>query len=295
MKIWYKIALLDNKPWRHMFKQQTTACYTIGMASIVGGRQSQQDSYQLICLDQEGNRTILRADDPVTMQNSSRTIIAALTDGVGGQVAGDIAALLAAETFTESVEANLAGNQNIKSLMLDAVSDANLALDIAIKSNKDYAGMATTLVGIVVNDKGLNWLSVGDSHLYLVRNQELDKLNADHSMGAVIDHEYATGKISHEEALNAPYRNVILSCLSGKAIELIDIYDSNWELKAGDKLILSSDGLDTLRRDEILEIMMQQSDPQDCANALTQAVENKQRDYQDNTTIVVVNYNDLQR
>jgi len=274
-----------------MFKQHTTACYTTGMASIVGGRQSQQDSYQMICLDQDGNRKILRADHPVIMEDSSKTIIAALTDGVGGQVAGDIAALLAAETFTESVEANLSSNLDVKTLMLDAVSDANLALDIAIKSNKDYAGMATTLVGVILNDKGLNWLSVGDSHLYLVRNQELDKLNADHSMGAVIDHEYATGKISHEEALNAPYRNVILSCLSGKEIELIDIYDTNWELKPGDKLILSSDGLDTLRRDEILKIVMQQSDPQNCANALIQAVENKQRDYQDNTTIVVVNYN----
>jgi len=294
MKIWYKIAshnFLSMRPLQNMNKQHSAACFTAGMATIVGGRDSQQDHYQLISTDANGHRTIYKASNCPNITQEGSTIVAALTDGVGGQVAGDIAALLAAESFTESIDSSLSSDDvETKTRMMDAVYDANLALEIAIKSNKSYAGMATTLVGVILNEKGLNWLSVGDSHLYLIRDGELSKLNADHSMGALIDHDYSIGKISHEEAMNAPYRNVILSCLSGKKIEIIDIYDDDWELRSGDKLILASDGLDTLSRDEILATIMQQTTPQSSAEALIHAVEQKQREYQDNTTLIVIYY-----
>ncbi|VAW74391.1 hypothetical protein MNBD_GAMMA12-149 [hydrothermal vent metagenome] len=292
MKIWYKIASHFNinfRPERNMVKQQSKACFTAGMASIVGGRESQQDNYQLISTSDVGEQSIFKPNCPTPRQSGSM-IVAALTDGVGGQAAGDIAALLAAESFTESIQTKLCEQEttDCKTLMLDAVSDANLAIDIAINSDKSYTGMATTLVGVILNDQGLNWLSVGDSHLYLIRNEKIMKLNADHSMGALIDQDYSMGKITHAEAMNAPYRNVILSCLSGKKIELIDLYDSDWELSATDKLVLASDGLDSISHEQILTIVLQENDPQQCAQALINAVEDRKREYQDNTTVIVL-------
>ncbi len=292
MKIWYKIASQLNNNFRskqNMSKQQPKSCYTAGMASIVGGRDSQQDNYQLMCTSVDGERRIFKPGGQSGSRQASSTIVAALTDGVGGQVAGDVAAMLAAETFTESIQAKLCNTEvDGKTLMLEAVSEANLAIDIAINSDKRYSGMATTLVGIIVNQNGLNWLSVGDSHLYLVRDNGITKLNADHSMGALIDHDYSMGKISHTEAINSPYRNVILSCLSGKKIELIDIYDSDWELHSDDILILASDGLDSISQEEILAEVMREKEPVQCAQALITAVENKKREYQDNTTVIVL-------
>ncbi len=292
MKIWYKIASHFNinfRPERNMVKQHSKACFTAGMASIVGGRESQQDNYQLISTNATGEQSIFKPNSLASTLSGCR-VVAALTDGVGGQAAGDVAALLAAESFTESIQTKLCEQSapDCKTLMLDAVSDANLAIDIAIDSDKRYTGMATTLVGVILDDKGLNWLSVGDSHLYLIRDEKIMKLNADHSMGALIDQDYSMGKISHAEAMSAPYRNVILSCLSGKKIELIDLYDSDWELSATDKLILASDGLDSISHEQILTVVLQEKDPQQCAQALIEAVEEKKREYQDNTTVIVL-------
>jgi len=280
-----------------MEKQQAPG-FTTGVASIVGARKTQQDSYHLFC--QDSTHTLIQqspasqGSDSDSYTGSYSEVIIALTDGVGGEAAGDVAASLAACHFTEYVAQHQQNPElakhDSKTLLSNAMTVANQAISDSVKKNKRYKGMATTLVGAILNDASLKWISVGDSHLYIIRDKQISKLNADHSMGALIDYDYMQGKISKEEAINAPHRNVILSCLGGKKIELVDLYDEAWVLHSDDRLIFASDGLDSLSRNEIVGVSERHKEADQTAQALVNAVVEKKRPYQDNATVVVIDY-----
>ncbi len=255
-----------------------TEQWTVGAASIIGSRETQQDSFLFDYL-------------PVSAQQdagSAKALVAVVADGVGGAVSGDIASRLAVEHFvTTSDELYRAGESSAR-LLSAALQDSNRAISEAITKDTALGGMATTLVGVLIDQRGMVWASVGDSHLYLLRQQKIEKLNKDHSLGALIDDQYAKGEISKEEAENSLYRNVILSCLSGEKIELIDINAEPFTLQAHDRILVASDGLDTLSSDEILSICLATPGSQDCADTLLQQVQNQNAPHQDNATVLVI-------
>jgi len=248
--------------------------YRIGSDSIVGDRQSQQDyfGYQHI----------------KTSSSLAAPIYAlALADGVGGEVAGDVASRLATNTFLELLSINF-GKFSRKKNLRNAVDVANKSIGTSVSETPAYSGMATTLVGVLLCRDKLHWISIGDSHLYLIRKGVLTKLNDDHSMGALIDLQYELGNISKEEWRNAPYRNMILSCLSGAKIEMIDLPKDSYPLESGDRILFASDGLDTLSRDEILEVSNSYTETQLFAKALTDRVSSIGKPHQDNTAVMLV-------
>ena len=255
-----------------------TEQWTVGAASIIGSRETQQDSFLFDYL-------------PVSAQQdakSAKALVAVVADGVGGAVSGDIASRLAAEHFVSTSDELYRAGESSARLLSAALQDSNRAISEAITKDTALGGMATTLVGVLVDQRGMVWASVGDSHLYLLRQQKIEKLNKDHSLGALIDDQYAKGEISKEEAENSLYRNVILSCLSGEKIELIDINAEPFTLQAHDRILVASDGLDTLSNDEILSICLATPGSQACADSLLQQVENRNAPHQDNATVLVI-------
>jgi len=248
--------------------------YRIGSHSIIGDRASQQDYY--------GYQHIK------TSSNLAAPIYGlALADGVGGEVAGDIASRLATNTFLELMSINY-GKCSRKKMLRGAVTTANESIGKSIFDTPIYTGMATTLVGAVISRDKLHWISIGDSHLYLIRNGEISKLNDDHSMGALIDRQYEKGYISEDEWKNAPYRNMILSCLSGHKIEMIDLPKDPMLLQENDRILFASDGLDTLVQSEILEVSVQNTEAQNFAKGLTDLVSSIGKPHQDNTAVLSV-------
>ncbi len=137
-----------------------------------------------------------------------------------------------------------------------------------------------------VGTRQLRWVSVGDSHLYLLRNGTLSKKNADHSYGGFLDRMAEAG--TPVEAETGFSRNMLMSALTGDDIAEIDCPESPLELKRGDRLILSSDGLDTLDLPEIIDICKAHAAPKACVDALLKAVEEAGAPRQDNTTVIVV-------
>jgi serine/threonine protein phosphatase PrpC len=114
--------------------------------------------------------------------------------------------------------------------------------------------MGCTLVAAVVHDAMLSWASVGDSHLYLVRGGGISKLNADHSYGGFLDRMAALGQPVEPEPGCA--RNMLMCALTGEEIMEIDCPDTGTRISSGDWLIASSDGLNTLNRDDIIAILL---------------------------------------
>ncbi|MDA0824712.1 MAG: SUMF1/EgtB/PvdO family nonheme iron enzyme [Proteobacteria bacterium] len=147
-------------------------------------------------------------------------------------------------------------------------------------------GMGCTLVAAVLDKSGIRWVSVGDSHLYLIRKNELSKKNADHSYGGFLDRMAAEGTPVDPEAGFS--RNMLMSALTGEDIAEVDCPETSVELKAGDRLIVSSDGLDSLSQGKILAFSNEALTHKECVEALLQGVENAKMPRQDNTTVIII-------
>ncbi|MBQ2753578.1 MAG: Stp1/IreP family PP2C-type Ser/Thr phosphatase [Firmicutes bacterium] len=170
-----------------------------------------------------------------------------VADGMGGHNAGEIASRSAIEYFLEYFNDKYEKGEfdNILYLMADAVTLSNA--EVYKNSFKDdaYKGMGTTFLA-TVNYKGvLNVCHIGDSRLYVYRNEELKQITEDH---ALVTDLIKRGEITEEEARVHPNRNVITRSLGTSENVLVDTYEI--DIEDDDIFIMCSDGLNTMLDDE---------------------------------------------
>ena len=239
-------------------------------ADILGAREIQEDY------------SLFRASPPGV------GLLAVLADGMGGHEGGEVASKMAVDAFVATLNDYPAGSVLVK--LGAALHQANNNLASGIKNAPALDGMGCTLVGVYINSQGLQWISVGDSPLFLYRNRRLTRLNADHSMTPVIEESRRKGKITNEEAISHPNRNALRSALTGQSLAMIDTSNVPRPLCKGDIVILASDGLLSLSENEIAAVVMKHpgATAENLAQSLIAAVESKKKPRQDNTTVQVV-------
>ncbi len=218
-------------------------------------------------------------------------ILLVLADGMGGHVAGALASKTAVANFIAAWQAQN-NTADIPTRLQNALAAANDSMREKIAADPALDGMGCTLVGAAVADQTLHWISVGDSPLWLLRGGELQRLNQDHSMAPVLQNLVAAGRMTAAEAAADPRRNALRSAVMGKELTLVDCPDAPLPLPPPPepaRILLASDGLQTLSNNEIADIMRQCAafDSGTCADRLLQAVEAKQHPRQDNTTVMV--------
>lgn len=236
--------------------------------SMVGMRDHQED-YSCIARLHSGNE-----------------ILAVMSDGMGGHACGEVASKQAVETFVEGF--NAYPGRSIAGKLAIALKQANNKLATTIREMPAMDGMGCTLVGMHVGPDGVNWISVGDSPLFVYRNGRLKQLNEDHSMRPKIAEALRSGKITPEEAASHPQRNALRSAVMGDELSLIDAPERPFPLQKGDILVLASDGIDVLSPGEIGAELKAGGAALQIAARLLSAVEMKRNPKQDNTSVQVV-------
>jgi len=83
-------------------------------------------------------------------------------------------------------------------------------------------------------------------------------------------------------------RNMLMSAITGGDIAEVDCPPTPFTLQHDDKLVVCSDGLDTLSEGKIIQYTDWSDTPKECAEALMDAIEDAAMPRQDNTTAVVV-------
>jgi protein phosphatase len=234
---------------------------------IQGDRSHQEDHF---CFDNS------RASD----------FLMVIADGMGGHQGGAIASRCAINTFIKTYR-TLQGS--ISKRLWEALQKTNDQLALEIQAQEKLKGMGCTLVGVALNEKGLEWISVGDSPLWLYHAEQLHRLNADHSMMPILQKQVERGVLTPNEALEHPNRHWLRSALIGSQIDLIDQSLMPLKLVPGDRILLASDGILTLPEQEISQILSQSLPARKLVKKLLAAVEKKGKQGQDNTTILVVN------
>jgi PPM family protein phosphatase len=172
--------------------------------------------------------------------------------------------------------------------MVKSLNESNERIRTDSEGNPQLTGMGCTLVAAGFLEDGLVWVSVGDSPFWRYRDGKVKQLNEDHSMAPLLEQQVTAGSLSPEEAARHPHRNALRSALIGEPIPKLDLRESPVRLKAGDKFLLASDGLQTLTDQEIAAILKEDADALDLARKLLKAVEDKNRRGQDNTTAIIV-------
>ncbi|SMR82326.1 protein phosphatase [Aliiroseovarius halocynthiae] len=217
-----------------------------------------------------------------------------VADGMGGHDAGDVASALVKTTWQSELDGILEGGDCKDGHVVEQLNQVVLRANDAVANYLDENGselrMGSTLLGVLLRGKRLNWVSVGDSPLYLCRNGFMMRINEDHSMAPMIDAQISDGTLSEEEARTHPDRNQLTSVIMGAPVPKLDCPETAVELAKGDVLLAASDGLQYLEDDQIqsLAISYRDQPARDLAVALVQALRAKAHPDQDNTTIAVI-------
>ena len=209
-----------------------------------------------------------------------------VADGMGGEHCGELAAEIAIRSVGDYLLVN-GGNSasnSAQNRVLNAVQFANQKVWEASQAYSECAGMGTTIsVAVLVSDS-LIIANIGDSRVYLFRDGELRRLTRDDALVSTLVDQ---GKISVERARAHPLRNVLTLAL-GRSKD-INVHVNKTQLKAGDQLLVSSDGLHAvLTGTEITQIIAGPGDPDSKAQALVDAA--KREGGPDNISCIVVAY-----
>jgi protein phosphatase len=161
-----------------------------------------------------------------------------VADGMGGHAGGDIASALATQHVAKIDDVYEDSDQAMASL-LDAMREANQNLSDTVDKFGYLAGMGTTMDAVIFTGEIANIAHIGDSRVYLMRDSQMMQITKDHTwVQQLVD----SGRLTEEEALVHPRRNVILRVLGDTSEEPeFDIHQL--EVRPGDRLLLCSDGL----------------------------------------------------
>lgn len=204
-------------------------------------------------------------------------------DGMGGHASGEVASRLAVETIKSYLEENADKHCKIDKVLTDALHQANNAImQIAAKS-PEYQGMGTTCVILLIKPGQAYMANVGDSRIYVIRNNKIYQLTKDQSfVQSLIDNGY----LSYSDAESHPRKNELLQALGVAKVLQPDVSHVPLNVYRDDTFLLCSDGLSgMLNDDEILETV-KNLDPIDASNALVERA-NKNGGL-DNVTVQIV-------
>ena len=214
-------------------------------------------------------------------------LLAVLADGMGGHAGGAKASQVVCAKTIESFRLS-AGETPAR--LTQALSVANEAIARTVDADPSLAGMGSTIIAAVFGPAGLEWVSVGDSPLYLLRQSKITLLNEDHSLAPALDQMAAEGRITLAAARNDPRRHMLRSAVTGEDLEMVDLSPRPLVLEAGDYVILASDGIHTIGEGEIARIASRAAGagPQAVADELVNAVISAGEVHQDNVTVIAV-------
>ena len=203
-----------------------------------------------------------------------------VADGMGGHKAGDYASMHTVDRFVEVIR-ELGEEHGVQDAINEAVTAANAYIYPRSRENSNLSGMGTTLVLASCIGNEAIVANIGDSRLYLV-NDAMTQITRDHSL---VEEMVTLGGIDREMARNHPDKNIITRAVGVKEKVAADFFEV--DLTKGDKLLLCSDGLTNMLRDEeIYQIIQDNKELEQAAKALVDAAnENGGRD---NIAVVLV-------
>lgn len=184
-----------------------------------------------------------------------------VADGMGGHQAGDYASRYIAENLVDYFDQ--ASEQEIVTLLREGIQKVNLMLHQESLKKPELNGTGSTLVTAVIDKETMYVTNVGDSRLYLIRNQ-LRQVTRDHSY---VEELVSLGQLERGSKDYREKKNIITRAVGTQDHLEIDFFEIT--LEAGDYVLMCSDGLSNMLEEaEIDEIICSDLNLQEKAEKL---------------------------
>ena len=172
--------------------------------------------------------------------------IFAVADGMGGHNAGEIA--------SQMVRVYLEKNDLEDKSFREIFQEINDAIINCALENDEYKGMGTTFTIVKLKDNKILLGHIGDCRAYLLREGKIMQMTTDHTM---VNELLKSEGITREQAKDHPYKHVLSRALGVEKNIIIE--EKTYKPEAGDRILLSTDGLHGFLSDqEIMEIFEEQ-------------------------------------
>ena len=208
---------------------------------------------------------------------------AVVCDGMGGVSGGQIASGICINEVSSHIEKGYRKSMSMKSvknLLVSAITAANIKVFETASENKEYLGMGTTVVAVVILNGFAAVAHVGDSRAYFI-NDEIKQITRDHS---VVQYLIDTGRITKEAAKTHPDRNVITRAVGVNPEVDIDV--DIIPINEGETILICSDGLyEYISENEMLDMIKNPDEDEPAKKLLDMANEAGGKD---NITVVTV-------
>jgi PPM family protein phosphatase len=166
-----------------------------------------------------------------------RGVLLAVSDGMGGHNAGEVASALVLASLKRAMKTSHAFPSD-DVLFERAVKSANRQVWEAARPPGRNSGMGATLTAVFLHGARAYIAEVGDSRAYLLRSGRLVQVTRDQSYVQML---VEAGAIAPEDAANAPGKNVVLQAMGQEPDVKVGL--GRLDLRQGDCFLLCSDGL----------------------------------------------------
>jgi serine/threonine protein phosphatase PrpC len=212
----------------------------------------------------------------------------AVADGMGGHAAGEVASRIAVEVLQSLVPTLVStgiDEDSVADLLMHSLHSIDSEISVVTDEDIEKRGMGTTLTALLIRDKHISLLHVGDSRCYRLRGNSLEQLSNDHT---IIQELLDQGAISPAEALEHPQRSMLTQALrgDGDVTPVLQIY----EIKRGDRYLLCSDGLSGVLTEKEIKIGLKKSDKDEALKFLIDAT--YVNGAPDNVTVLIADISD---
>ncbi len=207
-----------------------------------------------------------------------------VADGMGGHAAGEVASSIAAETVRDAViknrdliESYVKGDDTVQKydiaqVLEHAVQAACSDIFQKAQNEPEKKGMGTTLSLLLIAGERGFVAHVGDSRIYLIRQNNVHQITEDHSL---INHLLRKGRLKRSEIESSPYaqyKNAVTRAVG--VYESVEVDSLDFDILAGDRFLLCSDGLSAYLNEENIKGVFSANKPEAVPNAFVQLANN---------------------
>jgi serine/threonine protein phosphatase PrpC len=235
-------------------------------------------------LKRKGNEDSYFVDDRIRLY--------VVADGMGGHKAGEVASRLVVETLHDYLK-RFDGSGSVEELddpdpalskstnrLLSGIHLANKVVYQLAQQNPAYKGMGATVSAIFFADGRMIAANVGDSPIYLIRNGGIHLQSEMHTFMA----EQEAIAPGAARKLGESYRHMLTRAMGTKP--QVEPFAKEVQPLAGDRIVISSDGLtDMVKPEEILHVVTRVKPQKACRFLVDLA---NKRGGNDNITVIVL-------
>ena len=209
-------------------------------------------------------------------------VLLAVSDGMGGALAGEVASELVVDSLRDSLDEPGAHEDIARDVKMAAEAANRVVWDAAQEQSRH--GMGATLTAVLARGGLAHVAQVGDSRAYLLRRSQIRQVTKDQSYVAVL---VEAGVMTREQAEASPYKNAILQAMGTKPE--VSVALGRIELRRDDVVLVCSDGLwGKVTDPEMFKAVRESADLRAAADLLIALA--KERGGEDNITVVLAQF-----